>query len=379
MNNGYLTRSVSGGTNHLLGLAEALAKEHDIAILAPVQADVFLPEAARRICYSSRFPRSVVGTVSTYLARMVQAVRLARKQPADLVLSLSLLFDVLPAAVHKRTHGSTLGVFVFHLIPRRRGHTLRQRLQFATSYLAQRLAIRLYASADVVFAGSSGVVGELKELGIPEDRILVQHPAIDTESILEARPIHRYDALFIGRMVARKGIYDLVDAARGLDLRVGFVGEGEERVRLQELITEHGLGDQFELTKHLSATEAHGLLRGCKCLVLPSYEEGYGMVIAEAIVAGRPVITYELPHYRGAFGSGPIYVPVGDKAALRSALAIAASGGLDESAIRNRYREARVCDKAEVARRVLEAMTDHRRRHAPSRSTRPKSLTKQEP
>ncbi len=379
MNNGYLAHTVSGGTNHLIGLAEAYAEDHDVSFIVPAPAADLLPAGVARIGYPSRYPRSLVGMITTYLTRIVKAARLARREPADVVLALSLLYDVLPAVVHRRTHGSRLGIFVFHLIPRRKGHTQRRRPQFATSYLAQRIAIRLYASADVVFAGNSGVVEELKELGIPEGRILVQHPAIDTESILEARPIHRYDALFIGRMVARKGIYDLVEAARGLDLRVGFVGEGEERARLQRLITEHGLGDQFEVTGHLSATEAHGLLRGCRCLVLPSYEEGYGMVIAEAIAAGRPVITYELPHYRDAFGSGPIYVPVGDKAALRSALAIAAKGGLAERAIRNRYREVRVCDKAEVARRVLEAMTDHRQRHAPSRSTRQEPFTKQKP
>lgn len=361
MNNGSLAHSLSGGTTHLYGLAEVLAKEHDVAFIAPASAEDLLPGAVRRSCYSSRFPQSVTGTILVYLDRMVKASRLARKEPADVVLSLSLLFDVFPALIHKRVHGSTLGIFVFHLVPRRTARSLRQKLQFEISFLAQRIAIRFYGMADVVFVGNCEVRDELKKLGIPEHRMKIQYPATNTEIILQAQPIKKYDVLFLGRMVARKGIYDLVEAARGLDLRIGLVGEGEDRIPLQRFIQERGLDHQFDVTGHLPDPEAHGLLRGCRCLVLPSYEEGYGIVIAEAIVAGKPVITYELPHSRRAFGDGPIYVPVGDKAELRSALISVAEGALDEQTVRSRYKDVRLLTKAQATGQVLGTIITRRR------------------
>lgn len=358
MNNGYLAHSVSGGTNHLFGLAEGFRAEHSVSFIAPSLAADLLPEQTNHVCYSSRIPHSVVATIFVYLVRIVKACRLVRKKPADMVLTLSLLFDVIPAFAHRSVFKSSVGIFVFHLIPFRLGGSFSQKLQFISSYFAQRMALLFYRRADVIFPGNSQVKQQLIELGIPKERMEIQYPAVNVEGVRRADPIPRYDVIFIGRMVSRKGIYDLVDAARDLGLRVGLIGEGEERGSLQAYIAERGLSRQFDVLGHLSVAEAYGLLRGSRCLAFPSYEEGYGIAIAEAILAGKPVITYELPHYREAFGAGPVYVPVGDQERLRMAFQELAGGRIDADKIKDAYEPVLILDSAAAAEQVFRKMAE---------------------
>ena len=47
-------------------------------------------------------------------------------------------------------------------------------------------------------------------------------------------------------------------------------------------------------------------------MVTPSYEEGWGIALAEALYCGAVSVCYELPHYRGIFGDYPAYARVGD-------------------------------------------------------------------
>jgi glycosyltransferase involved in cell wall biosynthesis len=56
------------------------------------------------------------------------------------------------------------------------------------------------------------------------------------------------------------------------------------------LIREHDLGRRIRHLGFRSPREIQALVQGCTALVFPSLFEGYGMPVAEAIIAGRPVI-----------------------------------------------------------------------------------------
>lgn len=61
-------------------------------------------------------------------------------------------------------------------------------------------------------------------------------------------------------------------------------------------------------------------LRGARALLCPSFVEGYGMPLAEAMAAGTPVIASDLPVFREWAGDVPLYVDPTDGAGWRRAI-----------------------------------------------------------
>jgi glycosyltransferase involved in cell wall biosynthesis len=73
--------------------------------------------------------------------------------------------------------------------------------------------------------------------------------------------------------------------------------------------------------RHELSDEALGpLLRGARALLLPSFAEGFGLPVAEALAAGTPVICSDLPALREVGGNVPEYLDPMDGPAWRKAI-----------------------------------------------------------
>jgi len=127
--------------------------------------------------------------------------------------------------------------------------------------------------------------------------------------------------LFLGRLGARKGAPDLLQALAGLQSDLGWsitmAGDGDiagSRKRAQEL----GLLDRVTFTGWLDAEQVDDLLESSDVLVLPSYAEGLPMSVIEAFAHGVAVIATPV----GAIpeividGESGLLVPAGDTGAL---------------------------------------------------------------
>lgn len=73
-------------------------------------------------------------------------------------------------------------------------------------------------------------------------------------------------------------------------LKLTICGEGPQRSRLEDLIARLGVEQQVNLTGHISRQELAEIFRFSDFFVLPSSFETFGLVYAEAIAAGLPVI-----------------------------------------------------------------------------------------
>lgn len=328
VNGGYLTATPSGGDRHLLALAGGLAAHQAVARVIYVAPEAVRPWLAPGVdarLYRSAPSRTTLGAVARYLARLLQvAARLREVGAVDVVLVSPGLVDLLPAA-WTRLRGARVGVFAYHLGDVRAAGAVRRPLQAVLSRLADLPARWLLRRANHVFTAVREVVDQLVASGVERRRIVIQRPIVEVEAIraapaFAAPELEAPDVLFVGRLVARKGVFDLLTAAHGLDATVGLVGEGEEAPALERRIADEGL-THVRLLGGLSDPEVFGLMRAARVLVLPSYEEGYGLVLAEALVAGTPAIAYALPHYDEVFGDAVEQVARGDVDALRRALA----------------------------------------------------------
>jgi glycosyltransferase involved in cell wall biosynthesis len=127
--------------------------------------------------------------------------------------------------------------------------------------------------------------------------------------------------LCLGRHTRHKGIYDLLrilEIAREMKPNVKLVicGHGEETSKINELVRMKKLENNVLLLGFVQESKKYEVLCGSRVFIFPSYLEGWGTAITEAMFCGLPVIAYDLPVYKEVFGNKLITVPVGDVNAM---------------------------------------------------------------
>ncbi|MDE0864147.1 MAG: glycosyltransferase family 4 protein [Rubripirellula sp.] len=131
----------------------------------------------------------------------------------------------------------------------------------------------------------------------------------------------------IARLFHLKGHQDLITAAipvlqRQPNVRFLLVGDGILRETLTQRIAELGLSDHFVFAGLVPPTEVPALIGGMDALVHASYREGLARALPQALIAGLPVISYDVDGARevAITGQTGILVPAQDVAALSQAL-----------------------------------------------------------
>src|SRR4051812_47154231 len=126
-----------------------------------------------------------------------------------------------------------------------------------------------------------------------------QYSTHDPEPVVE-RHGGADTVVYAGRHIPEKRVPALVPAlavarVRAPELRAEIYGDGPERVRVLELVREHGLGDAVAVPGFVDHAQVHAALRRALCLVLPSRRGGYGLVVVEACAAGTPSVVVANP------------------------------------------------------------------------------------
>jgi glycosyltransferase involved in cell wall biosynthesis len=165
--------------------------------------------------------------------------------------------------------------------------------------------------------------------GVPADHVHFVPNAVRPPSALAApfaNPTRPPRIVAAGRLHAKKGFDVLVAALallrdRGLAFEAEIAGEGDERGRLEGLIAEHGLAERVRLVGWRS--DVPGFLATGDVLAFPSFQEGFPLVLLEAMAAGLPVAASAIPGPVEMIADGVDgrLVPPGDPAALAQALA----------------------------------------------------------
>jgi rhamnosyl/mannosyltransferase len=101
--------------------------------------------------------------------------------------------------------------------------------------------------------------------------------------------------LFIGVLRYYKGLHTLVRAAMEVGAKVVIAGSGPEASALRQQAARQGSGNVV-FAGQVSDAEKVALLHACRALVLPSHlrSEAYGMVLVEAAMFGKPMVSCEI-------------------------------------------------------------------------------------
>jgi glycosyltransferase involved in cell wall biosynthesis len=206
------------------------------------------------------------------------------------------------------------------------------------------IASRFYPWADCVAGVSAGVVADLRGqlTTVPDDRYRVIYNPIVTREMLQKATVPvthpwftRGDQVLVaaGRLRPQKDFPTLIRAFHRVrssrPARLLILGEGPDRDALEALIRELDLDDDVEL--HGYTDNPYAYFASGAAFVLSSRWEGLPTVLIEALSCGAPVIASDCPSgpreilADGRYGR---LVPVGDVAAMTSALEAALDGEL---------------------------------------------------
>lgn len=256
-----------------------------------------------------RLPRGRAGELATLAAGDRYLGLEERLAGADVVHSaeLGVWFSGQPARLKQRL-GFRLVLTVWETIP------FRDTFRAFRGRADRRDAL---AAVDLYLAATERARRCLHLEGAAPDRIEVSYPGVDTARFAAAGPAPaEHVVVSPGRLVWEKGHYDVLRAVATLPQkpRVLLVGAGPERDRLLRYAAGLGLGDRVE-ARSVQYAEMPAVFAQASCVVLgslpiPLWEEQFGMVLAEAMAAGVPVLASTsgaIPEVLG--GQGALFAP----------------------------------------------------------------------
>ena len=155
-------------------------------------------------------------------------------------------------------------------------------------------------------------------LRLPRMRV-IPHGIEPLASLRRSSPASGPPAIvFQGRLVSTKGGRVLLEAAsilrsRNRLLELVIIGDGPERTKLQDLVRQLQLSSCVRFTGRLNTVEVESILATASAVVVPSLAgEVFGLVVAENMARGLPVIASDLGAFREVLGDAGLTFHVGD-------------------------------------------------------------------
>lgn len=313
--------TVGGCERHVLSLLSRLDRDRYEPWLACFQAE---PDRAEPM--APQFRAAGVKTVDlggrgrTDPRAVLRLGRLLRRGQFDIVHAHSFRTE-LAAVLWKRVLGRASVLL----------RTVHNQDDFYVRPGYATLARASTARLDRVIVISDAVGRYLREAaGLPAAKMVRIHYGLDAEPFSPNGHVRDEDRPSLGviaRLAPQKGHRVLIDAlpsvlARLPELRVRIIGHEELSTvgELRDYAASRGVADRIEFEGFRGDVPA--LLRELDLVVLPSLWEGFGLVLLEAMAAGRPVVASAVGPVPEVVDDGRtgLLVPPGDPEALATAI-----------------------------------------------------------
>ena len=232
--------------------------------------------------------RKVTMRNSGDIRAIIRIINIVREEGVQLIIANSGR-EYWPAVVAAKVTGTKV-IFIRHQVDR-----IRKTTRWLISHHVER-----------VVAVSKAVQDALLQSGIPSGKIEVIHNSItleqfnplliDREQVRRELGIGSTDIVigFVGKLNRGKGIYDALAAVGSIamkhpDVRLLFVGDGPERLALEEEAKRRSLLDNVIFAG--VRRDIEHMYAAMDIFTLPSTcEEAFGMVLIEAMAMAKPVV-----------------------------------------------------------------------------------------
>ncbi len=275
--------------------------------------------------------------VPTPAAHAAARAAFARIPDGATVLVDGLALGALPEVAAAEARRLRLVALVHHPLADETG------LEPARAEALRRSEAQALAAVRFVVTTSGTTARGLARYGVPPERIAVIEPGTDPTPLAGGSGGPGVALLCVAAVVPRKGHAVLVDALSGLANRdwrlrcVGSLARSTQTVAaLQKRIAALGLAHRITICDAVDRATLDACYARADVFVLPTFHEGYGMALAEALARGLPIVSTRagaVPETVPA--DAGLLVPPGDPAALRDALARV----LDDAALRSRLAD----------------------------------------
>lgn len=214
---------------------------------------------------------------------------------STIILSNSLFFSyTIPLILNKIIKHHKYCIIVHHLIQRDRPTKLRKWIENFFLKNIEQLIANSYVTRT-----------ELVNLGINPDNIPVIYPGLDisVESLASSKHfMGEPKILFVGSVEKRKGVLTLIESLTYLSdevFRLDIIGNTSSQpdyvVKCKEAAKSSPTSDCIHFHGRVSDSRLEQYYREATLFVLPSLWEGFGIVIAEAMVYKLPIICSKIP------------------------------------------------------------------------------------
>jgi glycosyltransferase involved in cell wall biosynthesis len=167
------------------------------------------------------------------------------------------------------------------------------------AWLIEWFAMRL---PDHIIAASPQTAQRLRDAIGQRASITTIPNGTDLDLIADALPApETSDLIAVGRLMDHKCIDTLLDViatlhARGTHVTCRVIGDGPERIALQERASSLGISHSVEFLYDVGEQkEIYSLIKASKLFISLSTREGFGMAVLEAIACGVRVLTTSAP------------------------------------------------------------------------------------
>lgn len=168
-----------------------------------------------------------------------------------------------------------------------------------------RLNHYLFANSSAILVASSDISEQVEQtIGCQHRSTIEFLPIYRREEFSDVAPPNRnqlpFRVLFIGRIEQNKGVFDLLDIAKRFssegraDIQFDICGSGEALESLRLAAKDSGLDSSFVCHGYCNKPQMREILSQAHVVIAPTttaFVEGFCQVVAEGILAGRPVVT----------------------------------------------------------------------------------------